>query len=432
MKKNKFITSTIILMIGGFITKILGFIIKILYTRMVGEAGISLYSIVMPTYSLLITIASLALPTAISKLIAEEKRKTRNILISSTFIILFVNVILIVVTIASSKFIAYNLLQNKDAYYLILAMTLTLPFISISSVIKGYFFGKQQMMPNTVSNVAEQILRIALIILFVPKLMSVSVTLAVMFLILINIFSEFLSIIILTLYLPKHTKIKKADLKLDKSTMKDVFSISIPTVSSRFIGNIGLFLEPILLTNILLYLGYTNDFILREYGIYNAYAIALLILPAFFVTAICSALIPEISKYASLKKHDMVKRRFFQATKISFILGLVFSMIIFFFRTPLLQLVYGTSVGSDYIKVLAPFFVLFYLEAPFISTLQALGKSKETMKITFYGVVIKLISMVALSFLKIGIYGLIYSEIINIIFVVIANMRQIKTVLKQH
>ena len=70
--KNKFIKSTIILIIGGLITKLLGFVIKIVYTRMIGEDGISLFMLVTPAYSLFITIAQLGLPIAISKLVAEN------------------------------------------------------------------------------------------------------------------------------------------------------------------------------------------------------------------------------------------------------------------------------------------------------------------------------------------------------------------------
>ena len=55
MKNNKFIKSTIILLVGGFITKILGMIIKIVMTRLIGPNGIGLYMLVMPTFMLLIT-----------------------------------------------------------------------------------------------------------------------------------------------------------------------------------------------------------------------------------------------------------------------------------------------------------------------------------------------------------------------------------------
>ena len=43
MKKNLFIKSTLILILSGFLTKMLGFIIKVVYTRIIGEYGISLF-----------------------------------------------------------------------------------------------------------------------------------------------------------------------------------------------------------------------------------------------------------------------------------------------------------------------------------------------------------------------------------------------------
>ena len=51
------------------------------------------------------------------------------------------------------------------------------------------------------------------------------------------------------------------------------------------------------------------------------------------------------------------------------------------------------------------------------------------MKITLYGVILKLLAITVLSFLHIGIYGLVASEIINIIFVVILNSKEIRKVI---
>ena len=45
MKKSKFVKSTLILIVGGFITKILGMVIKIIMTRLVGTEGIGIYMI---------------------------------------------------------------------------------------------------------------------------------------------------------------------------------------------------------------------------------------------------------------------------------------------------------------------------------------------------------------------------------------------------
>ena len=424
MKKNKFLESTIILLIGGFVTKCLGFIIRIVYTRMVGSDAISLYTIVTPTYSLLLTIATLSLPIAISKLIAEEKVSSKKILVSSSVITLILNVVVIFLMLFCSKFIAVNLLKEPRAEILLIAMSLTFPFVSISSIIKGYFYGKQKMIPHTISNVIEQIVRIALIYLVIPPLIDKGVVYAVMGLILLSIASETASIITFLFFLPRKFTIKKEEIKPDLGTIKNILNISLPTVSSRLIGNIGFFLEPIILTNILLYSGYSNNYILAEYGAYNAYAISLLTMPSFFIMAISSSLVPEISKFYANKDYKMVKRRYNQAIVISFIIGLFFSLIILFNRNFLLNTLYNTTAGSNYIFVLAPFFVLFYLEGPLVSTLQAIGKANETMKITLLGIIIKLSVMAILSLCHIGMYSLVIAEIIDIIFVVFMNMKK--------
>ena len=151
--KNKFIKSTLILIIGALFTKVLGFIIKIIFTRMVSQDDINLYSIIMPTYSLLITLAGLGLPLAISNIIAENKVRSKKILFSIIPASLIINIILITIIFLVAPFISNNLLHNKDSYYPIISIAFVLPFISLSSIIRGYFFGKQKMFPHTLSNI---------------------------------------------------------------------------------------------------------------------------------------------------------------------------------------------------------------------------------------------------------------------------------------
>ena len=73
--------------------------------------------------------------------------------------------------------------------------------------------------------------------------------------------------------------------------------------------------------------------------------------------------------------------------------------------------------------------ILKFCHLSIISTLQGLGEAKFTMKITFYGVILKTLVLAIFSFFRIGIYGLIVSEIVNIIFVVGTNLNKIKKVM---
>lgn len=425
MKKNLFIKSTLILICSGFLTKILGFIIKVIYTRIIGEYGISLYAIAAPTYSLLLTIATLAIPISLSKLVSENKGRSIRILTSAAFLILFINFILILIILLTRDFLATSLLKEPLASPILLAFALTLPFVSISSVLKGYFAGKQNMVPHATSNIIEQIIRLIIIIIVLPILMKKSVMHAVIGLILLTIASEISSIIVFLFFIPKHINFKTNLLPSKKHT-KDILNISVPTVSSRIIGNIGYFLEPIILTNLLLFSGYPSSYILREYGAYNAYSLALLTMPGFFIAAISTSLLPEISKFHGENNDKMIKRRIHQSIIFALLIGIFFSFIIFTFRDTLLFSLYNTTSGSDYIKVLAPFFVLFYLEGVLTSSLQALGYAKTTMNITLWGVILKLLVMAILSLCHIGIYSLVVAEIINILFVVFLNFKYLK------
>ncbi len=66
--KNKFIKNTFLLIIGGFITKVLGMIIKIIMTRNISTYSMSLYTLTLPTYNLFITLVTAGLQLSISKL----------------------------------------------------------------------------------------------------------------------------------------------------------------------------------------------------------------------------------------------------------------------------------------------------------------------------------------------------------------------------
>ena len=216
MDKNRFIKGAIILVIGAFITKVLGMVIKIIITRYIGLEGISIYMLIIPTFTLFINIATFGFPVAISKMVAEDKKSNKHIIFSILPVSIILNIFLLVIVYLISPIIS-NLLHDSRTYYPLIAIGLVLPFISISGIIRSYFFGKEKMIPHTVSNIFEQIVRLILIIILIPILMTkYSLEIAVTGIVLVNIISELTSIIILIFFLPKKTIIKKSDIYPDK------------------------------------------------------------------------------------------------------------------------------------------------------------------------------------------------------------------------
>ena len=161
--KNIFLKSTIILMLGTLVTKVIGFAIRIIFTRIIKD-GINIYSLVMPTYSLLIAITQLGLPYAVSAVMARNNYRGIKIISSIVPIALLFNIIIIAIVLLFAPYLSNTLLQNPNTYYPIISICFILPFTTISGIIKGYYFGKQNMLPNSISNVFEQLTRLILLV----------------------------------------------------------------------------------------------------------------------------------------------------------------------------------------------------------------------------------------------------------------------------
>lgn len=430
MKKEKFLISTIILIIGGALTKVLGIFIRIIMTRIVGSEGISLYMLIFPTFSLFMTLSQLGFPIAISKLIAEDNHNNKNIIFSIIPFSLMLNILLILVIFIIAPTLSTKLLKDPISYYPILAIALVLPFDSLSSILRGYFFGKQKMLPHVISNVFEQIVRLILIILLVPRALEKSLVFAVSLLVGVNIISELSSSLILLLFFPRNAKITSSDIRPNVYNVKEVLRIALPTTMARLVGSIGYFFEPILITTAGVISGIGSNVLINDYGIVEGYVMPLLLLPGFFSNAISNALLPVVTKAYYDNKIDYVKKKLKQAVFYSLLIGVPVTIILFIFPEFFLKLIYNTSYGVTYLRVVAPFFLIYYVQAPLASVLQSINLSKYIMLDNLVSIIIKSIIIFSCCFFW-GIYGFLISICSNILIVTILHYKHIKKALKQ-
>ena len=423
--KNRFVMSTFILIVGGFITKIIGMFIKIVMTRLIGTEGIGVYSLVTPTFMLLISLASLGLPVAISKLVAEDSRNNKNLVFLCFPITLFINIIIMIFLFCFSGFISNNLLHEPRIKLSIICIGFVLPFISISSVLRGYFFGKQKMVPHVVSNVTEDLIRLIVISVGIPFFLKKGIEYAAAFIVLSNIVSELSSIFVLFFFLPKSFKIKRSDLVFNRQNIRDVLGISLPTTGSRLIGNIGYFFEPIIMTYFLIKSGYSNSFIVTEYGVINGYVMPLVLLPSFFTLAISQAIIPVISYNYSHGNIEGARLKIRQGVFFSLLIGIPCTLIFLFIPHILLKFIYNTDLGINYIRVMSIICLLHYIQSPISSSLQAMGKANDSMRGTLFGMILRCLVLIIGCSIHIGMWGLVIATSVNIIFVTLYDYSKV-------
>lgn len=412
-KNNLLIKNIIILLVSGALAKVLGMLGKIIYTRIVGVNVVGLYTMITPTFMLIISICQFSFPISISKISAEEKYDNKSLLKSAYFVGSIISIILIIILILTSNLIALSL-HNKLLTPAILSISAIIPFVMISSVQRGFLHGKEDMLPASITNVTEEIIKIILILFLLPIAISKGDITSVIFLILFNVITESSNILFMQKVISKKYISNKKG-KVNKKIIKEILSISIPTTSVRLIASIGFFLEPIILTNTLLSSGYSPNYITMEYGIINSYIVPLLSIPSFFSISIASALLPNITKAYANKKYDEFNRKLLKLMFLSMLVGAVCLTIILIFPNEILKLVYNVNFGINYIYLIGPFFLILYMQPTLSVALQAMDKTNKLFLTSTISVIIKYSTLYVLGKIGFGMNALIFAMIAGIV-----------------
>lgn len=429
---SKFLKGTVILLIAGLVTRVLGFINRIVIARFIGEEGVGLYMMAFPTLILVITITQLGLPVAISKNVAEAEalgdvKKIKKILVVSLSTTITLSVLFTPALIFLAPYLAHTLFTDPRTQLPLLAIAPIVPIVAISSVLRGYFQGKQNMKPAAISQVIEQTFRIALIAFMTKKFLPYGVEYAAAGAMLASVIGELSSLI----YLLTSFKLKKRfrlrgrffhHVQTGKQTFKELMQIAIPTTGSRLIGNVSWFLEPIVVSQALALAGVTTILATRQYGALTGLAMPLLMLPSFITNSLSTSLVPAISEANSRHDKKMIEHRLQQALRYVFITGGISVVILYVLSEPLMKVMYGSSSGSFFIKLMAPFFLLQYYQGPLQATLQALNLARAAMINSFLGALVKTVVILLLaSQPSFGINGAAIGIVVGILLVTLLH-----------
>ncbi|MDQ0339523.1 stage V sporulation protein B [Caldalkalibacillus uzonensis] len=444
MSKQSFIQGAVILILAGFITKILGFVNRIVMARILGPEGVGLYMMAVPILILVITLTRLGLPVAISKLVAEaeaqgDRIRVKRILVVSLSITAVLSIICTVLTLLGAKVISAWFLTDERAYWPLMAITPIIPIVAISSVIKGYFQGKQNMRPSAYAQVIEQVVRISLVVFLATLLLPLGLEFAAAGAMISVVIGEAAALFyLLTTF--KYGKRKKTfrirqgfftQLQKGKETLHDLLRIGLPATGSGLIGSVSWTLEPILVAQSLAAAGVATAVATAQYGLLSGYAIPLVMLPMFITYSLSVSLVPAISEAQATHHHALIHRRLYQALRIALICGAPSTVVMIFFAEPLTTVVYGTPEAGTFLKLLAPFFLLLYFQSPLQATLQGLDMAKTAMMNTLYGAMIKMMAIVILaSRPSLGIYGAALAININVCLVTLLHFFSVVKVIK--
>jgi stage V sporulation protein B len=435
------------LLAAGIINRMLGFIPRIALPRIIGAEGVGLYQLAYPFFIVLVTVITGGLPLAIAKMVAEAEgenrpEKSRQILRTGLTLSVGLGIFFTIVALVSASWVSNVILTDHRVYYTFIAMIPMIGIVAVSAIYRGYFQGRQNMIPSALSSVFESIVRIFFMLWFSWLLLPKGIAFAAagaMLGVTVGEIGGMLAILWQYYVITKRDKkttpileqqmIEKEVIPSDPDTVKStspilrrLLGVSIPVTASRLVGSFSYLLESIITVRSLALAGIATAAATAQYGSLQGMVIPLLLLPGALTSSLAVSLVPSLSEAAARKDLPTIHKRMHQALRLALVTGAPFAVLMYVLAVPLCNLLYGNPDTAPMLKLMAPFALFIYVQAPLQAALQAMDRPGRALINTLIGAVVKIILIVILaSQPEYGIYGAIIAIIVNSVLVTLLH-----------
>ena len=451
MKKNSFVEGTFIATFAIIIVKVLGALYVIPFYRIIGESGGALYSYAYNVYNLFLNISTAGIPIAISKIIAEYntlnmyEAKERTYKLGRNIILIISLIAFFLLFVFSKEFALLILGEIKggntleDVSFVIKCVSFCLLIIPFLSVSKGYLQGHKYITPSSISQVIEQVVRIAVILMgsyIVINVLNKSVTLGVGISVLgafIGGLSAYLYIKIKIIKNKKDFPVKEEkDNVTNKEIFKKIIKYSIPLIIVSIATDIYSLTDMTLVVRTSYKLGYTAKESELIASIISTWAPKICMIINAVAIGMGTSLIPHMVTSYTKKDFEGSNQRFNEALKIIIVSTLPLAVGLAFLSEPVYTLFYGKSTYGTLIlryTSISSFFASIYIVISL--SLQSLNKFKTVYISSIIGFLINALLDVPLMYLfsLIGLeafYGAILATILGYVFSYFYSLTSLK------
>lgn len=430
MGKKSFVGSAIVLMLAGFVVKILGFVYRIYLSNLIGAEGMGLFQLISPIYSLIILTLTSGISIAVSKMVAEERAKNhivnlRRITACALFIVVSSGIVVSVFMYLLIDPIVNVILKDARTYYSMLLLIPCIPIVAAASALKGYFYGIQEVVPTAFSQIAEQVVRITLVITMAAYFLNIGLDFACALATLGMAVGEISNLLVLwVVYKLKKNKednVSKRGFIRKRYIVKDLVKVSVPISFNRFITSVMAAIEMILIPRMLLVGGLNYQNSMEEFGKLTGMAMPLVFFPSLVTSSLATTLVPAISEAISLKNYKTVNYRMSMSIQLSLILGFIFTAVFIVFPNEIGDMLYRKDHIGEILYLLSFTSIFMYLQQTLLGIMNGLGKQGISLRNSMVGYVIRIAFVIYLIPVY-GLKGYIAGMVVSSALVCVLNM----------
>lgn len=429
-KKEGFMQGVITLMFSQVLIKILGLVYTLYLTNRqgFGDKGNGICASGYQIYALLLTISSIGVPSAISKLVSERVAVGDNKGAHRIFKIAFATFAVIGLVGSLLLFFGANVIANQwlqipDAEMTLVALSPAIFFVTVASVMRGYFNGRQKISVGAKSQTLEQVFKTLLTIIVVEVvaiLSNVSTEWMAAGANLATTLATFLGFSYLFLYYRSERKEVATEIKNTvnykyervSTIIKRILLVSIPITLTAIMSSINKNVDSFtVVRNLRAFM--PEDQATALYGILGGKVDTLTSLPLAINVAFATALVPAISAAKARNDNKTITEKTSFSLLISMLIGLPCTVGMFIFAQPILNLLFPNANDGALILQISALTIFFtILDQTINGALQGFGKLMIPTISLATGVFVKFIFNITLIKIpSIGVYGAAWGSV---------------------
>lgn len=440
MEKRSFVNGAAILAIAGLIVKFIGAVYRIPLNNIVGADGMSYYDIVYRYYTWLLVISSSGLPTAISKLVSEhvtlgDYRGARAVFSTAMRLLIGIGVVTALFMFLGADLLA-GISYPADAAVEIAnqalsfrALAPSLLFVSVMCAYRGYLQGMQLMGGTAISQVVEQVGKLAVGLTLAWALLQQGPQYAAMGALIGVSVSEFLALVVIYIFYRRRKRLfdmqlarapKLAQGSTFSGIAKKILAIAVPVTIGASVMPLTGIIDSAMTINLLEGIGYPLDVARTTYSLLYSYVTPIINMPAVLTVALAMSLVPAISGYMAKKDFKQVRNASRTGLKLALIIGTPCAVGMFVLAKPILSMLYSASLDDAQLTVAAELMQTACIGVVFLSLVQTLtgviqgiGKPMVPVFNLLFGGVLKVIALIVLMNIpEINIQGAAVSTVV--------------------
>ncbi|QNO14868.1 polysaccharide biosynthesis protein [Alkalicella caledoniensis] len=398
---NSFIKGAIILAAAGIFVRIMGAVYRIPLYSILGDTGMGYFQMAYPIYSSLLAISTAGIPVAISKMVAERMANNN---VKGAYQVLKIALTLMLITGLTFSLVLYfgaeywaNLMGQPPAMYSLRAISPGIFLVVIMAAFRGFFQGNQTMLPTAISQILEQIIRVATIFylswILLPKGVEFAAAGATFGVVTGSLAGVCALLIFFMFYKKdKHDFVLNSELiqQSNKKVLKQMVLLALPiTIASLvlpLIQMVDLLIVPLRLN----VAGFSQQEAAALYGNLSGAAMPLVNVPTLFTLALAQSLIPSISSANALKNYSGIKSKANLAIKLTLLIGLPSTIGMFVLAEPISIMLYDNIAVAAPLAVACFAVVFLTLHQTTSALLQGLGRTVVPVTNLFIGVIFKM------------------------------------------